>query len=73
MLFKIVCGTEIHVLNSSELLSYHSLLKFIHAKFKQLPSQYSLTYRDPEDDRICLSSDNDMEVLQYLNLKKVKI
>ncbi len=73
MIYKVVYGTEIHVMNSKEPLTYVKLQTFIKSVFKRLPSKYTLTYKDSDEDMICLLNDVDMKILSESGMNKVKI
>ena len=73
MFFKLVCGTEIHVMNSKDALTFEGLQKFIKKVFKKLPPRYNLTYLDSDQDIICIVNDDDLQILQNSNEQKVKI
>ena len=63
MFFKVVYGTEIHVMNSKEQITFEQLLKFIKSVFKKLPPRFTLTYLDSDQDIICLVNDSDIQIL----------
>lgn len=73
MFFKVVYGTEIHVMNSKEDVTYEQIQVFIKSVFKKLPARYTLTYLDSDQDIICLVNDSDVQILRESGLKKVKI
>ncbi len=73
MIYKVVYGTEIHVMNSKEPITYAKLQAFIKSVFKRLPSKYTLTYKDSDEDMICLLNDVDMKILSESGMNKVKI
>jgi hypothetical protein len=61
MIFKIVYGKEIHVLNKQ--VSYSELLAFVRSAFKKLPKNYTLSYVDTEGDNIAITSQSDIDIL----------
>lgn len=67
MIFKIIHGKEIHVLNRQ--VGFDELAQFVRATFKKLPSKYSLSYVDSEGDTIAITGQSDMDIL-YLNHSK---
>ena len=54
MIFKIVFGKEIHLLNS--ITSFATLIDGIKASFKKLPSSFTISYADEEGDQISISN-----------------
>lgn len=73
MFFKIVYGKQIHVMNTKDVITYGGLQAFIKSVFKKLPLKYTLTYKDSDDDRICLLNDVDMKILLQSGINKVRI
>ena len=73
MFFKVIFGNEIHVMNSKEAITYSKLEAFIKSVFKRLPSKYTLTYKDSDEDMICLLNDVDMKILFESGMSKVRI
>lgn len=73
MFFKVIYGTEIHVMNSKEPITYEKLEAFIKSVFKRLPAKYTLTYKDSDEDMICLLNDVDMKILFESGMNKVRI
>ena len=73
MFFKVVYGTEIHVMNCKEGFSFSKLEAFISSVFKKLPKKYTLTYRDSDDDVISIVNDGDLRILGESGLNKVRI
>lgn len=73
MIFKIVFGKEIHLLNS--ITSYPSLVEGIKGSFKKLPPSFTLSYADSEGDQISVSNQEDFKVLEGANKpeKPVKV
>lgn len=67
MIFKIIQGKEIHVLNRQ--VNFEELLTFVRSAFKKLPKNFMLNYIDAEGDAIALSGQSDIEIL-YLNQSK---
>lgn len=73
MFFKVIYGSEIHVMNSKDIITYGKLEAFIKSVFKRLPAKYTLTYRDSDEDMICLLNDVDMKILFESGISKVRI
>ena len=73
MLFKVIYRTEIHLLNSTHTLTYEELLKFVRTAFSRVPSSFTLTYIDSDEDVISIHNDSDLEILQELGMNRVKI
>ena len=67
MIFKIVYGKEIHVLNRQ--VSFDELMAFVRSAFKKLPQNFTLSYIDAEGDTIALTGSSDMDIL-YINHSK---
>ena len=67
MIFKIIQGKEIHVLNRQ--VNYDELLAFVRSAFKKLPQNFMLSYVDAEGDSIALTSQSDIDIL-YLSHSK---
>ena len=63
MLFKIIFGKEIHVMNPKDKSTLVQLKEFIRTVFKRLPSKYILTYTDAEGDQITLGNESDIAIL----------
>ena len=73
MFFKIVYGNEIHVMNTKDTITYANLEAFIKSVFKKLPAKYTLTYKDSDEDMICLLNDVDMKVLFESGINKIRV
>lgn len=73
MLIKIVYSKEIHVMKTTEAITFAGLEAFIKSVFKKLPAKYTLTYKDNDDDRISLDKDADVKILFESGMNKVKI
>jgi len=73
MIFKIVFGKEIHLLNS--IASYSELVEGIKVSFRKLPSPFAISYADAEGDQISISNQEDFKVFESSNKsdKPVKI
>lgn len=50
MIFKVVFGKQIHLVNSQDKQELNLLLKFIPTVFKGLPNRFTLTYLDEDGD-----------------------
>lgn len=73
MLYKIAYRNEIHVMTTKELITFAKFDEFVKSVFKRLPSQYTLVYKDSDEDIICLSNDADLKALSESGIKKVRI
>ena len=73
MFFKVIYGSEINVMNSKDIINYGKLEAVIKSVFKRLPAKYTLTYRDSDEDMICLLNDVDMKILFESGINKVRI
>ena len=73
MLFKVIYRTEIHLLNSTHTLTYEELLKFVRSAFSRVPSSFTLTYIDSDEDVISIHNDSDLKILQESGISRVKI
>lgn len=60
-------------MNSKETITYQKLEAFIKSVFKRLPAKYTLTYKDSDEDMICLLNDVDMKILFESGMNKVRI
>lgn len=60
-------------MNSKQAITYAKLQAFIKSVFKKLPSKYTLTYKDSDEDMICLLNDVDMKIMFESGLNKVRI
>lgn len=60
-------------MNSKETITYGKLEEFIKSVFKKLPAKYTLTYKDSDQDMICLLNDVDMKIMFQSGLNKVRI
>ena len=60
-------------MNCKETVTYEKLESFIKSVFKKLPSKFTLTYRDSDDDVISLLNDGDVKILGESGLQKVRV
>lgn len=60
-------------MNSKDVITYAKLEAFIKSVFKRLPAKYTLTYRDSDQDMICLLNDVDMKILFESGTTKVRV
>lgn len=65
MIFKIVLGKEIHLLNS--ITSYSNLIEGIKGSFKKLPPSFTISYADSEGDQISISNQEDFRIFEATN------
>ena len=73
MIFKVIFGSEIHILKSTDKQRFHQLLGSLPSVFKSLPARFKLSYLDEEGDEITFEDQNDYDVLLGTGLKSVKI
>ena len=72
MLYKIVFGTQIRILDSKDTLTLETLREFVHKSYPKL-EKYYFYYIDEEGDEIVLESGEDIAVLLEIEVKKPKI
>lgn len=73
MIFKVIFGSEIHIVKSTDKPRFHQLLSFLPTVFKTLPSKFKLSYHDEEGDEITFEDQSDYDVLLATKQKSVKI
>lgn len=73
MLLKFTYQNETHVINLQEATRYSDLEDFIRKTFRKLPSQFTMSYTDEENDNISFMNDTDLENLKSLGLNKIRI
>ena len=72
MLYKIVFGTQIRILDCKDTLTLETLREFVHKSYPKL-EKYYFYYIDEEGDEIVLESGEDIAVLLEIEVKKPKI
>lgn len=60
-------------MNTKDIITYGNLEAFIKSVFKKLPAKYTLTYKDSDEDMICLLNDVDMKTLFESGMNKIRI
>jgi hypothetical protein len=58
MIFKLIHGKEIHMLNKR--VTFDELIAFVRSGFKKAPKNFSLSYTDTEGDIIAIASQDDL-------------
>jgi translation elongation factor P/translation initiation factor 5A len=59
MIFKVLFGKQIHLINSSDKLKIEQIFSILPTVFKSLPPRYSLSYLDEDGDEITLKDQSD--------------
>jgi hypothetical protein len=73
MIFKVIFGSEIHVVKSTNKEKFTQFIKLLPSLFKSLPAKFKLSYLDEEGDEITFEDQNDYDVLLGTEQKSVKI
>jgi translation elongation factor P/translation initiation factor 5A len=73
MIFKVIFGSEIHIIKSTDKQKFQQFLSVLPTVFKSLPNRYKLSYLDEEGDEITFEDQNDYNILLGTGQRSVKI